>query len=126
MDNVKFEFYIGDTYTRDFTISGYSDSIDNVYLTIKKEDDDKDFLLQYELDTGITLTDIVYDTDGETILSRTYNILIGANDTENLKPDTEYPMDIEIMTHKDNDTIKKTIIKGVLILKSATTRVWDE
>ena len=126
MKDVKFEFYIGDTYTRDFTIDGYSEPIDNVFLTIKKEDDDKDFLLQYELDNGITLTDIVYDEDGTTILSRTYNILIGANDTETLKPDTEYPMDVEIITIKDGTSIKKTIIKGVLLLDSATTRAWDE
>lgn len=126
MKDVRFEFYIGDTYSRDFTIDGYSEPIDNVFLTIKKEDDDKDFLLQYELDNGITLTDIVYDEDGTTILSRTYNILIGANDTESLKPDTEYPMDVEIITIKDGISIKKTIIKGVLLLDSATTRAWDE
>lgn len=126
MKDVRFEFYIGDTYSRDFTIEGYSETIDNVFLTIKKEDDDKDFLLQYELDNGITLTDIVYDEDGTTILSRTYNILIGSNDTESLKPDTEYPMDVEIITEKDGNSIKKTIIKGVLLLDSATTRAWDE
>ena len=126
MENVMFEFYIGDTYTRDFTITGYSDSIDDIYLTIKKEDDDSRFLLQYTLGHGITLTDVVYDTDGTTILSRTYNILISAIDTEILKADVEYPMDIEIVTQKDTDTLKKTIIKGYVVLKSATTRAWDE
>lgn len=126
MDNVIFQFYIGDTYTRDFTIQGYTEDIDEVYFTIKKNDLDKKFLLQKTLDNGITLTDIQYDTDGETILSRTYNIFVDATDTEVLKPDIEYPMDIEIVTNKDNTDIKKTIIKGNVVLNSATTRVWNE
>ena len=126
MKDVKFEFYIGDTYTRDFIINGYSDTISDVYFTVKKADDDKRFVLQKTLDNGITLTDIQYDTDGTTIISRTYNLLLNADDTETLKPDVEYPFDIEIITPKDNDEIKKTIIKGIVVLSSATTRVWDE
>ena len=126
MEDVIFQFYIGDTYTRDFTIQGYTEDIDEVYFTIKKNDLDKKFLIQKTLDNGITLTDIQYDEDGETILSRTYNILVDATDTEVLKPDIEYPMDIEIVTNKDNTDIKKTIIKGNVVLNSATTRVWDE
>ena len=126
MKDVKFEFYIGDTYTRDFIINGYSETISDVYFTVKKADDDKRFVLQKTLDNGITLTDIQYDTDGTTIISRTYNLLLNADDTETLKPDVEYPFDIEIITPKDNDEIKKTIIKGILVLNSATTRAWDE
>lgn len=126
MKDVKFEFYIGDTYTRDFIINGYSDTISDVYFTVKKADDDKKFVLQKTLDNGITLTDVQYDTDGTTIISRTYNLLLNADDTETLKPDVEYPFDIEIITPKDNEDVKKTIIKGVLVLSSATTRVWDE
>lgn len=126
MEDVIFEFYIGDTYTRDFTISGYTDTIDDVYFTIKKNDLDKKFLIQKILNNGITLTDIQYEDDGETIKSRTYNLYLNAVDTESLKPDIEYPFDIEIVTNKDNDTLKKTIIKGNVVLTSATTRVWDE
>lgn len=126
MNNVIFEFYIGDTYTRDFIISGYTSDISNVFFTVKNEDDDKRFLLQKTLGNGIELTDIQYEEDGETIKSRTYNLLISANDTESLKPDIEYPFDIEIITPKDTEDIKKTVIKGNLILDSATTREWNE
>lgn len=125
MDNVVFQFYIGDTYTRDFIINGYSDTISEVYFTVKKEDDDMNHLLKKTLDNGITLTDVQYDEEG-TIISRTYNLLLDAIDTEVLKTDTEYPFDIEIITPKTDTDVKKTIIKGMLVLNSATTRVWDE
>lgn len=125
MKDVRFEFYIGDTYSRDLIIQGYSRVIDEMYLTVKKEDDDKDYLIQLTLGNGIELTDIVYDTDGTTILSRTYNILFYPNDTEGnitMYPEREYPFDIEIVS----DDIKQTIMKGVVFLNSATTRRWDE
>lgn len=126
MEDVIFEFYIGDTYTRDFTLAGYTDDIDEVYFTVKKNDGDKNPILQKYLDNGITLTDVQYEDDGTTIKSRTWNILIGADDTEDMKPDVEYPFDIEIITPKDEDEIKKTIIKGIVLLKTATTRKWNE
>lgn len=126
MKDVIFEFYIGDTYSRDFVIEGYTSDIDNVYFTVKKADDDREHLIQKELDSGITLVDIQYESDGTTIKSRTYNILLYPNDTEDLQTDIEYPFDIEIVTDDTTADIKKTIIKGVLILDSATTRFWDE
>ena len=128
MDNVIFEFYIGDTYTRDLIIEGYTDSIDEMYFTVKKNDLDKNFLLQKTIDDGITLTDVQYEEDGTTIKSRTYNILINAEDTEGLKVDVEYPFDIEIVTNKTapSPNVKKTIVKGTFVLTSATTRRWDE
>jgi hypothetical protein len=126
MEDLTIEFYIGDTYTRDFTISGYTESIDNIYMTIKKNDRDKKFLIQKKLNDGIELTDVEYEEDGTTIKSRTYNLLINANETETLKADIEYPFDIEIITEKDDNDVKSTIVKGNVVLKSATTRVWDE
>ena len=126
MDNVIFEFYIGDTYTRDFTLSGYSDEISEVYFSVKKKDDDKICVIQKKLNDGITLTDVQYEDDGTTIKSRTYNIYIDAEDTEGLKPDIEYPFDIEIITPRDETNLKKTLIKGNVVLKSATTRTWNE
>lgn len=128
MDNVLFEFYIGDTYTRDFILDGYSDAISDVYFTIKKDDRDKKFILQKTLDNGITLTDVQYEEDGTTIKSRTYNILVNAEDTEDMTADVEYPFDIEIITPKTSPSpnVKRTIVKGNVVLRSATTRVWDE
>ena len=126
MENVIFEFYIGDTYTRDIIISGYSENIDNVFFTVKKNVGDKNFVLQKTLGDGIELTDIVYDDDGTTILSRTYNVLLNANDTENMKPDTEYVFDFEIVTNETSDDIKKTVMTGIVNLKNAATRVYNE
>lgn len=126
MENVLFEFHIGDTYTRDFTISGYSSEISNVFFSVKNSNTDKRTVYQLKLDEGITLTDIQYDDDGN-IVSRTYNILINADDTEDMKTDFDYSFDIEIVTPGDDDVdIKKTIISGILRLKSATTRKYNE
>lgn len=126
MEGVTFEFYIGNTFSKDFTLSGYSDEISEVYFTVKKADDDKKFILQKTLDNGITLVDVEYDTDGVTILSRTYNILIDAGDTEGLKAETEYPFDVKIITSGTLSDFKETVIKGNVILKSAVTRAFNE
>jgi len=125
MNNVIFEFHIGDTYTRDLTIDGYSAEISNVFFSVKNNNADKRVILQKKLDDGITLTDVVYD--GDTIVSRTYNILINATDTERMKTDYEYPFDIQINTPGvGTDVIKKTIISGIFRLTDATTRVYNE
>jgi len=125
MNNVIFEFHIGDTYTRDLTIDGYSADISNVFFSVKNNNADKRVILQKKLDDGITLIDVVYD--GDTIVSRTYNILINATDTERMKTDFEYPFDIQINTPGvGTDVIKKTIISGIFRLTDATTRVYNE
>lgn len=123
MDNVRFEFYIGDTYERNFVIKKYTSDIDEVYFSVKKDDLDKKVLIQKTLDNGITIMDDITE-DGNR--KRTYQLMINATDTEALTPDVEYPFDIEIVTNKDNDQLKETIIKGVVILTSATTRIWNE
>lgn len=124
MKDVIFEFYIGDTYSRDFTISGYSSDIDQIYFTVKKNNNDKRYVLQKTLDNGITLVDVEYDDDGN-IVSRTYNLLIDAEETEILKPDIDYSFDIEIVTDETKD-IKKTIITGIFRVVNTTTRIYNE
>ena len=125
MQDVIFEFYIGDTYQRDFTIGGYTSDIDEVYFTVKKTQADRKPLIQKTLDNGITLVDIVYTEEGS-ILERTYNLLVNASDTDNLTPGTEYVFDIEIVTETEAEPIKKTIITGTVVLNDATTRVYNE
>lgn len=125
MDNVKFNFYIGDTYTRDFIITGYSSDIDEIFFTVKKNVDDKNYVLQKTLNNGITLVDVTYDTDGTTILSRTYNLLINAEDTETFTPESEYVFDIEIVTDETPD-LKKTIMTGTIELTNSATRNYNE
>ena len=78
MEGVIFEFYRGDTYTRDFTISGYESSIDNVYFTVKESEQDKFSVISKKLNDGIT----VVDKDEN---STTFNLLIKSIDTNNLK-----------------------------------------
>lgn len=123
MNDVRFEFYIGDTYERNFIIKKYTSDIDEVFFSVKKSDLDKKVILQKKLDDGITIVEDIVE-DG--IRKRTYQLLINANDTEELTPEIEYPFDIEIVTNKENTSFKHTIIKGVVILTTATTRIWNE
>ena len=117
------EFHIGDTYERNFTISQYSEDIDEMYLSIKKSNDDEKVVLQLTLDNGLT---IVTDETIDGIRYRTYQIMFDATDTENMKTGVEYPFDIEIVTDKDTTKLKKTVVEGYVILNPATTRVWNE
>lgn len=123
MIETDLEFRIGDTYERNLTISKYHDDIDEMYFSIKKNDGDKRVILQKTLDNGIT---IVTDETIDGVRYRTYQLFIDANDTENMKTGVDYPFDIEIVTDKDETKLKKTIIKGNVILNDATTRVWNE
>ena len=123
MIETDLEFRIGDTYERNLTISKYNEDIDEMYFSIKKSDDDKRVIIQKTLDNGIT---IVTDETIDGVRYRTYQLFIDANDTENMKTGVEYPFDIEIVTDKDETKLKKTIVKGNVILNNATTRVWNE
>lgn len=123
MIETDLEFRIGDTYERNFTISKYSDDIDEMYFSIKKNDGNKRVILQKTLENGIT---IVTDETIDGVRYRTYQLFIDANDTESMKTGVEYPFDIEIVTDKDETKLKKTIVKGNVILNDATTRLWNE
>ena len=122
MKDVIFEFYIGDTYTRDLEISGYSAEITQIYFTVKKSNKDKHSVLQKKLNDGISLVDIQYDGEGN-ILSRTYNLLIDSDDTEDLQPDFDYSFDFEIVSPNN---IKKTIITGIFRVTNTSTRKFNE
>ena len=123
MVETDFEYFIGDTYERNFKISQYSDDIDEIYFSIKKSDGDKRTVLQKTLGSGITIvTDEVNDGRRE----RVYQLMIDAEDTESMTPEQDYTYDIEIVTEKTSKDLKKTIVKGNFLLKSATTRIWNE
>jgi hypothetical protein len=126
MNNVLFEYYIGDTYTRDLTIEDYSADISDMYFSVKQNNKDKHTVLQKTLDNGITLVDIQYD-ENDNIISRTYNLLIDPDDTESLKPDFDYSFDFEIVSPgANNSEIKKTIITGTFRVLNTTTRKYNE
>lgn len=115
-----FEFFRGDTYSRDFTLSGWGLSIDKVYFTVKEKVTDKNAVLQKKLNEGITL---VSEEEGE----RLFNLLICCTDTDNMKTEYDYVFDIEIHSPGVNgDVIKKTIITGILRLLPSSTRTCNE
>lgn len=120
---MNWEFYIGDTYERNFAILKYTSDIDQMYFSVKKSDEDKSVILQKTLDDGITIVD---DSVVDGVRRREYQLWIDADDTEDLKVDTEYPFDIQIITEKEDTDIKQTIIKGTVTLSAATTRKWNE
>lgn len=120
VEGALFEFCRGDTYTRDFSISGWSHSIDKVFFTVKENVNNKRFCLQKTLDNGITLVDET--EDGE----RTYNLAICCTDTEKLKTDIDYTFDIEIHSLVGEETIKQTIVTGIMRLKASSTKACNE
>ena len=94
-----------------------------MFFSVKKSNGDKKTVLQKTLDNGITLVDdVVVDNERR----RTYQLMINAEDTEDMTPEQEYEFDVEIVTNKDENDLKQTIITGNFILTNATTRLWNE
>lgn len=119
IEDAKFEFRKGDTYSRDFTISDYEFDIDKVFFSVKNTSSDKRVILQKTLNNGITL---VSDEEGV----KTYNILIDAIDTDNMKVGYDYFFDIELLTETTDKDIKQTPITGTLTLTETSTQTWNE
>lgn len=120
LENVLFEFRKGDTYSRDFTITDYELEISKVFFTVKNNSSDKRYVLQKKLDDGIT---IVSDEEGV----KTYNILINATDTDDMKVDYDYFFDVEIVSPgTGEDEIKQTLMVGTLRLKEVATQTVNE
>ena len=120
LTDVLFEFFRGDTYSRDFTLTGWSLSIDKVYFTAKEKLTDKNAVLQKTLNNGITLVE-------ETEEGKTFNLSICCTDTDEMKTDFEYVFDIEIHSIlEDGTVIKRTIITGTLNLLPSSTRTCNE
>lgn len=115
MNDVKFEFYRGDTYERQITITGWNKKIDSMYFTLKQKDTDKNPILQKKIGDGI----VKLESDEE---KETYLLTINATDTDDFKSDTDYVFDIEIIS----SNIKKTIVKGTLTLMSDITKTINE
>lgn len=120
IEDAEFEFYRGDTYSRNFSVSGWSREITEVYFTVKENLDDKHYVLQKKLNNGITVADKTDDTV-------VFNLLIDATDTDNLKADTDYSFDVEIHSvASTGDIIKKTIITGTLRVSASATKTCNE
>ena len=119
MTDVLFEFYRGDTYTRDFIIKGWSLPISNIYFTVKENVDNKKYDLQKTLNNGIKIVD-------ESENDITCNLQINATDTDDFKVDTDYVFDIEVHSNIDGEIVKKTITTGTLRVWASATRTCNE
>lgn len=120
MENIIIEFFRGDTYSRNFSISGWNKEITKVYFTVKENTENKQYVLQKRYGEGISLL----EENNGTI---TYNITIDSTDTDDLKTGFDYEFDIEI--HSPGTTtipIKKTVITGIFKLKPSATRTCNE
>lgn len=120
MDNIKFEFYKGRTYTRDFTITGFTQPVDEVFFTTCENTENKNFCLRKSLGKGITVVDTGTDEEGNQYT--TFNLLIDATDTDHMKTDFEYGFDIVIKSGEK----KIQVITGTLKLKGAYTKTCNE
>lgn len=114
MNNLEWTWFRGDTCEKLIKIYGWNKEIDQVYFTIKKEDKDKDIILQKKLGNGITK---VEDDEVES-----YLLVINATDTDNLLTDYGYVFDIEIIS----GTVKRTIVKGTITLTTDITQTINE
>ena len=119
MTDVIFEFYRGDTYTRDFTVTGWSLPISNAYFTVKESVDHKRACIQKTLNNGIEVVDVTEE-------GTTFNLKINATDTDNLKADFDYVFDIEIHSDVEGELVKKTIVTGVLRVLASATKTCNE
>lgn len=128
IDNVLFEFRKGDTYSRDFTITDYELPISKVFFTVKNNSSDKRYVLQKSL----IINGEIITSNGLTLVSdednvKTYNILIKATDTDNMKVDYDYFFDVEIVSPGvGTDEIKQTLMVGTLRLKEVATQTVNE
>lgn len=115
MINTNLEFVRGNTFSRSFSIEGWNHDIDEIYFTIKENENDKNYELQKRLNNGIN---IVEETDE----TKTYVLTIDATDTDDFKTDYDYYFDIKIIS----GNIKRTIIMGNLILTTEITKTSNE
>jgi hypothetical protein len=128
IDNVLFEFRKGDTYSRDFTITDYELPISKVFFTVKNNSSDKRYVLQKSL----IINGEIIESNGITLVSdednvKTYNILIKATDTDDMKVDYDYFFDVEIVSPGvGTDEIKQTLMVGTLRLKEVATQTVNE
>lgn len=120
MNGVKFEFYKGRTYTRDFTIVGYTDQITEMYFTLCENPNNKNYCLRKSLNKGITIVDTGTDEEGNTYT--TYNLLIDATDTDHMKTNYEYGFDIALIS----GTKKIQVMTGTLVLDDVYTKTCNE
>lgn len=120
MLETEFNFVRGTTYSRNFNISNYPYSIDEIYFTVKESETDRLPVFRKKLGSGITR--ILTEEEGV----NAYNLLINSASTENLKINKPYYFDVKVITRNPENTIKKVVIKGTMTLEANITRAFNE
>jgi len=120
MIETEFNFVRGTTYSRNFNLTDYDANIDEMYFTVKESEKDRLPVIKKTLGNGITQL----ETEEEN--TKSYNLLINSDDTENLQVDKPYYFDVKIVTYGENTTIKKVIIKGTITLSANITWKYNE
>lgn len=110
----NFEFYRGDTYSRNIVLENVRVPIDELYFTIRSNDKAK-VLVQKKLKKGLEIVSIEGDV---------YRILltVEATDTDNMQADFEYFYDLELISGRK----KRTILEGTVVLATDYTRTRNE
>lgn len=120
MIETEFNFVRGTTYSRNFNLINYNANIDEMYFTVKESEKDRTPVIKKILGNGITQL----ESEDENI--KAYNLLIEADDTENLRVNVPYPFDIKVITYTDGNPVKKVIIRGTITLGANITWVTNE
>lgn len=110
----NFEFYRGDTFTRNIVLENVRFPLDELYFTIRSTDKAK-IVVQKKLGKGL---EVVSHTD------TTYRVLltIDSTDTDGMMTDFEYFYDLELISGRQ----KKTILEGTIVLATDYTRTRNE
>lgn len=116
----KFEFYKGRTYTRDFTITDFTDPIDEMYFTSCENPKNRNYCLRKKLGNGITIVDEGVTEEGTPF--KTFNLLIEATDTDHMKTNFEYGFDMVIIS----GTKKIHVMTGTILLNDVYTKTCNE
>ena len=114
MIDLEFNFFRGNTFEKVINVN-WNKEITQIYFTIKKEEKDKNAVLQKKLNSGITK---ISEKDGKT----SFLLTINATDTDDFETNYDYWCDIKILSNN----IKKTIAKGTLTLDTDITTTENE
>lgn len=115
MIETEFNFVRGTTYSRNFNLNDYESNIDEMYFVVKENENDRLPAIKKTLGNGITQL----ETEDENV--KAYNLLIDADDTENLKIRKPYPFDIKVVSYTNGNPAKKVIITGTITLEPNIT-----
>ena len=120
-------------------MTDYGANIDEMYFTVKESETDRIPVIKKSLNNGIfpIIPDTVVEEESiddetqeeqeesedesEESNVKSFNLIIEADDTENLKLNKPYPFDIKVITYTDGNPVKKVIVRGTMTLSANIT-----